>query len=339
MKKHLLTTIFCISIAGISFSQEADSIRYPSFHFGGVVKSKFEWATDDNISRFLIRNARLEVEGDITSKMSYKAKVDLNDKGDFKILDVFANYEFTNQLSAKFGQFSLPLFSGDLTDPGTMMFANRTFLAKYYVGSRDIGLMAKYKTNPLNIPTTIELGVFNGNSTNNKEWSPKKSIAARLTLGEDLGWRSTFKIYDNYRNTDVPEEFQHYLMYGTDLRYAAEKWKVETEVMQREDKTANYDLIAAYLQGAYAFPLNQEKLFKHIIPAARYDFLDQNQNEGTFDVSRLSLGLGFGLSELPFESIIRVDYEWYFTQNELDFLMFPEKLTSDKLTVELVYMF
>lgn len=339
MIKHLFSILFSIILAANALAQENDSIQYPNFKFGGVLKSKYEWATDVNTSRFVIRNSRLEIEGDVKPKLHYKAKVELSDEGEFKVLDAYGAYDATENLSLKIGQFSLPLFNSYITDPGTMMFANRAFLGKYFVSSRDIGLMASYKADQLPIPTKLELAVFNGNSANSSKWSSKQSYAGRLTLGKMKGLRSTFKVYDNYRLTDVPDEFQHYLMYGADLRYGKELWKVESEVMIREDKTNDYDLLSAYIQGGYAFALDEKNIVKHIIPAARYDFMDQNKNEGNFDVQRLSLGLGLGLSKLPFHSILRVDYEWYFTNNQLIFFQENEQMDSDKLSVELVFMF
>lgn len=339
MKKQLLSAILLLGLAGLANGQENDSVQYPNLKFGGVLKSKYELATDVNTSRFVIRNSRLEVEGDLRPQLSYKAKVELSDEGQFKVLDAYGSYAATEQLSLKLGQFGLPIFNSYITDPGTMMFANRAFLGKYYVGSRDIGLMATYKLNNFPVPTKLELAVFNGNSSNSSKWTSKQSFAGRLTLGKMTGLRSTFKFYDNYKLTDIPETYQHYLFYGADLRYGREDWKVETEVMMREDKTAGKDLISAYLQGGYAIALNDENLIKHIIPAARYDFMDQVRNEGNFDVQRLSLGLGLGLSQVPFRSILRLDYEWYFTKNQLEFFQSNEEMDSDKLSVELVVMF
>jgi hypothetical protein len=75
------------------------------------------------------------------------------------------------------------------------------------------------------------LGVYNGNTINNPQWSEKMSIAGRLTLGGMKGWRSTMKIYDYPNSPDI-----HYLLYGADLRYASDNWKIETEIMKRDDK-------------------------------------------------------------------------------------------------------
>jgi hypothetical protein len=74
------------------------------------------------------------------------------------------------------------------------------------------------------------------------------------------------------------------------------------------------------------------------MPAARYDFIDKTGND-VFDVNRLTLGLAFGLSPKPFDSLLRIDYEWYFVNNRLDFMHQNEEMDADKLTVELVYIF
>lgn len=321
------------------FSQNNDSINYPSFHFEGVLKTKFEWATEDGSTRFGVRNSRLGVNGKVLPKLNYNAKIELSDEGDFKVLDVYGTYQHNENLSFKIGQFSLPIFNSYTTDPGTMMFANRTFLAKYYMSTRDIGMQITYNFPQFSFPVKAEFGIFNGNSSNTVRWADKKSFSGRLTLGDMMGLRSSFKFYDNHRLGESEDDFQHHFSYGADLRFAKENWKIEAEAMFKEDRTENIEYVTAYLQSAYAFPTQNEGLIKHIIPAFRYDFLDQNKNIGNFDVQRISVGLGLGLDVIPFQSILRLDYEWYFSNNDIPLLQETEEMDSDKISLELVFMF
>jgi len=332
VKRYLFFLIFGVGLTTSLFSQEKESM-YPFFRFDGVLKTKFEYAPPVGTSRFSVRNSRLGVSGKIYPKVDYRAQVELSNEGKFQVLDLSGTLRPIEGLSLTIGQTSIPIFNSYTTNPGTMMFANRTFLAKYYAGTRDIGFVAKYVKRIGNMPFGIDLGVYNGNTINNPLWSEKMSIAGRLTLGGMKGWRSTMKIYDYPNSPDI-----HYLLYGADLRYASDNWKIETEIMKRDDKVNGENFVSAYLQSGYSFPLKDSYLFKNLMPAARYDFIDKTGND-VFDVNRLTLGLAFGLSPKPFDSLLRIDYEWYFVNNRLDFMHQNEEMDADKLTVELVYIF
>src|SRR5690554_8095222 len=92
------------------------------------------------------------------------------------------------------------------------------------------------------------------------------------------GLRFTAKFYD-YPNTDS----LHYLIYGTDLRYEKNNFKIETEVMKRESKTEFHkDLLSYYIQAAYKIPVKSE-YFDYILPAARWDAIDERFDVDGFD--------------------------------------------------------
>jgi len=257
----------------------------------------------------------------------------LSKEGKFEVLDLSGTLTPYEGLSFTLGQTSIPLFNPYIINPGTMMFANRCFLGKYYVGTRDIGLLAKYSFRLATVPAGIEFGVYNGNTINNPVWTDKLSYAARLSLGSMKGFRTTFKLYDYPQSEEI-----HYFLYGADFRYEGDNWKVETEAMKRDDKVANKDLFSAYIQGAYWTPI-KGSMFKNIIPAVRWDAIDQSNGNSSFDVNRLTLGLGFGLTPNANGSLLRINYEWYFIKNQLDFMHQSEEMDADKLTVELVYVF
>ncbi len=328
--------IVCVLIivsASSLFSQQGDSDSYPTFKFDGNLKTKFEYAPEEETSRFSVRNSRLGLSGRIVPKADYRAQVELSKEGKFEVLDLSGTLTPYKGLSFTLGQTSIPLFNSYITNPGKMMFANRTFLGKYYVGTRDIGLLVKYGFRLATVPAGVEFGIYNGNTINNPVWTDKLSYAARLSFGSMKGFRTTFKLYDYPNGEEI-----HYFLYGADFRYEGRNWKVETEAMKRDDKVANKDLFSAYIQGAYWTPI-KGGLFKNIIPAARWDAIDQNKDDSAFDVNRLTLGLGFGLTSNANDSLLRINYEWYFVKNQLDFMHQSEEMDADKLTVELVYVF
>ena len=332
VRLFIFFVLFTVS-SSLLLSQQSDLAHYPTFKFDGNLKTKFEYAPEPGNSRFSVRNSRLGLSGKITPMASYRAQVELNKEGKFEVLDLSGTLTPCEGLSFTFGQTSIPIFNPYVINPGTMMFANRTFLGKYYVGTRDIGLLVKYGFRLATVPAGIEFGIYNGNTINNPVWTDRFSYATRLSFGSMKGFRTTFKLYDYPRSEEV-----HYFLYGADFRYEGDNWKVETEIMKRDDKVANKDLFSAYVQGAYWVPI-KGSMFKNIIPAARWDAIDQNKDDSAPDVHRLTLGLGFGLTPNANGSLLRINYEWYFIKNQLDFMHQTEEMDADKLTLELVYVF
>jgi hypothetical protein len=307
----------------------------PSLTFDGLLKSKFEYAEETKTSRFSVRNSRLGIKGDVTSFVSYRAMAELSDEGDFKILDLYGAINPLNGLTIKIGQSGIPVHNSYTTSPGSIMFANRPFIGKYFTfGTRDIGVAAAYDFKINNFPVGIDAAVFNGNTINDPIWTDSPSFVARLRVGNMKGFRTTAKIYKLPRNI-----LQDFMIYGADLRYQANNWKVETELMHRKNKVDNDKLMGAYLQGAYWFPLKSGMLFKNMIPTARWDAMGSNQTDTNIDVNRLTLGLGFSFTNAPFDSLIRIDYEFYFTENDLPILNVYEEMSSNKLSVELLLTF
>lgn len=307
----------------------------PTIEVDGMFKSKFEYADDTNTSRFSVRNSRLGIKGDVTSFVSYRAMVELSNEGKFSVLDLYGAISPIDGLNIKLGQSGIPVHNSYTTSPGKVMFANRPFIGKHFTfGTRDIGVSAAYDFKISSFPVGIDAAMFNGNTINDPVWTDKPSYAARLRVGNMNGFRTTAKLYKLPKN-----DLQDYMIYGADLRYGANNWKVETELMYRENKVDNDKLMGAYLQGAYWFPLHNTQLFKNMITAARWDAMGSNQTDNDIDVNRLTLGLGFSFTNAPFGSLIRIDYEFYFAENDLPILNLYEEMSSNKLSIELLLTF
>lgn len=330
----VLFALFTFSSFFLSAQETADTLAYPDFKVDGTLKNKFEYATKTNMSRFSVRNSRIGVSGNINPYSAYRVQVELSNEGKFSVLDLSGTLKPIEGLSLTLGQTSIPLFNSYIVNPGTMMFANRAFLGKYFLSTRDLGFLAKYDFLLGVVPTKLEFGLFNGNTINDPVWKENMSYGGRIELGTMQGFRMTAKIYDYPHN-----ETTHFLFYGADLRYEQKNWKVETEIMKKESKTELHpDLLSYYLQGAYVIPV-RTKMFEFVKPAVRWDAIDERMDVGGFDVNRLTAGIGFGFKSERFSSILRVDYEWYQVNHNMSIFASNEEMDSDKITVELLFTF
>ncbi len=206
---------FCLS------AQPKDSTETLTFKVDGVMKNKFEFASETNMGRFSVRNSRIGISGLFTSYSSYRVQLELSDNGNFKVLDLYASIIPIKGLTISLGQTTVPLFNSYIISPGNLMFANRAFIGKYFLRTRDIGVHVDYNFNVGIVPVSAEIGSYNGNIINDPIWRDKFSYGGRLELGTMKGLRSTFKFYDYPNSTE-----KHYIFYGTDLRYGTDKWKI-----------------------------------------------------------------------------------------------------------------
>ena len=338
MKRITITLISIVCALALLTAQEnkpdIDWKFTPTIEFDGMFKSKFEYADKTSNSRFSVRNSRLGIKGDVTSFVSYRAMAELSDYGKFKVLDLYGAINPLDGLVVKIGQSGIPVHNSYTTSPGSIMFANRPFIGKHFTfGTRDIGVSAAYNFKISEFPVGIDAAMFNGNTINDPVWTDSPSIAARLRAGSMKGFRTTAKMYKLPRN-----ELQDFMIYGADLRYEADNWKVETEFMYRKNKADDEKLAGAYLQGAYWFPLQNTKMFKNMITAARWDAMGRNETDNDIDVNRLTLGVGFSFTDAPFGSLVRIDYEFYNTRNDIG-IFTTDVIDSNKLSVELLLTF
>ncbi|MGI6572501.1 MAG: hypothetical protein ACOX19_03580 [Fermentimonas sp.] len=321
-----------ISHGAFAVSRE-DAKPSHTYKLDGVLKNKFEHATEIGTSRFTVRNSRMGIAGDINGAYGYRVQVEWSDEGQFKVLDLSGTIKPVKGLSFTLGQTSIPLFNSYIVSPNEMMFANRAFIGKYFLSTRDLGFLTRYDLHLGEMPTRLEFGLFNGNAINSPVWKKKMAYGGRVIVGSMKGARLSAKIYDYPK-----EEETHHLFYGADLRYEGSNWILETEVMKRKSKTEFHtDLLSYYLQGAYVLSL-KTKLFDSLQPALRWDGISDTQGDVGFDVKRLTAGVGFGSKRDRFTSILRVNYEWYFGTDSPTIFK-NQEVGSDKVTVELLLRF
>ena len=325
-------TIIAITVTGTLSAFRADTTKF--IKFDGSLKTRFEYATETNMSRFTVRNSRMGLSGNIIEEISYRAQIELSNDGKFEVLDMYASIKPLKNFSVSLGQISLPIYNSYQTTPAQMLFANRTFLAKYFVpGTRDIGVLAQYDFSLGGIPAVIDAGAFNASLINKPVWTNSLSWSVRAILGEMKGLRGSAKIY---RYPGIETDF---FLWGADFRYGGERFKIEAEFLDRRNFYNDDDLLATCLQGAYSFPVKNAGIFKDVTPALRWDMMGYNIKENGIGVNRITAGLSFGFTARPFTSLLRIEYEEYLVDDFIPEFTRYDEIDSDKITVELIIIF
>ncbi|GAB1374627.1 MAG: porin [Bacteroidales bacterium] len=330
--KGIYFLVFIVLSNTSLYAQNGDTLRI--IKFDGSLKTKFEYATETSKSRFSVRNSRMGISGSPFKSVSYRVQVELSNQGKFEVLDLSATIEPFKNLTFTLGQTSIPLYNSYQTTPSQMLFANRSFHVKYFVpGTRDIGLSGHYTTLVYGVPLDLKAGIFNASKINDPVWTEKISWGMSVTAGQMRGLRASAKIYR------YPAGERDLFVWGGDVRYGGDRYKLEAEFLSRKNLFDNQILNSASLQGAYSFPLKNTRIFKDITPALRWDMMGRTDNDNLIDAGRITAGLSFGFDTKPFSSLLRIDFEKYTVNRMLPELNLYEEMDSDKLTIELLIVF
>lgn len=346
MKRKTFVLAALLALPLLSFSQQADSILRYMPKISGLIKAKWEYSLEDDQNRFDLRNSRIGIGGIVNPYVSYKMQVEYSNHGKIMLLDAFTTLNLSNAFSVSLGQQPIPFSEDYVISPSLNMFANRSFLAKFInPNSRDLGVSAEYRfTN--NVPITLQGGIYNGMGINKPEWQSSPHFLGRAVYGTMDGFRTSVKYYGGKDTAGIKTA-----QYGIDFRYAKNRYRIETEWVIKDSLDVDDSRISsAYLQGAYSFPLKNGKLFKYIEPQLRSDAMGYDVFERGFDVSRLTVGLCFGLDTRPMRAELRLNYEKFFFRGGMDDIRSnarysayfdgnTDKLLFDKFTIELFVRF
>ena len=303
----------------------------------GLIKTKWEYCFDDNTNRFDIRNARLKVAGALNPLVDYGMQVNYSTPGKFSVLDGYVRLTPRENLTLWVGQFIVRFSENYVISQYQNMFANRSFVAKFVnPDARDIGVQLDYKIPKT--PLAAHFGVYNGSGISNPQWQQSPFVLGRLAYGTMDGFRAGVKYYGG--KTIVGDRMANY---GFDLRYAGKRYTVETEYVVKDSVNAGAYLSAAYLQGAYRFPVNT-KAVKYLLPTLRGDAMGYDLFDSGFAVSRLTVGLNIGLDVDYMDTELRFNYEYFMKNIEPDshcsaYFERVDKGIFDKFTVELFIKF
>ena len=173
MKKKTMALLLCTMMSAAVFAQDEKKEVDRTPKIGGTIRSKYEYQTEEGEGRFEVRTARINVTGNVTKEVSYKAEIDLCDEGKIKMLDAYTRIKPWSTLQFTIGQERVPFTIDAHRSPHQQYFANRSFIAKQVGNVRDVGAEVGYTWN-VGFPIIVNAGVFNGSGlTNQKDYWTK----------------------------------------------------------------------------------------------------------------------------------------------------------------------
>lgn len=340
MKKSIV--LMLVLLPYLLFGQNNDTVKVNYIpKITGLIKAKWEYCFDDHTNRFDLRHSRIGIGGTINPYINYRLQVEYSSHGEFTFLDAYATIKPWDNFTLWVGQFTVPFSEDYVISPSLNMFVNRSFVAKFInPGARDIGARVDY-TISKKIPFTLQAGIYNGVGINNPEWQDSPFILGRLVYGTMDGLRASVKYYGgkDIKNNKIAN-------YGVDFRYAKDRYNIEAEYVFRDSIDSDAVLSGAYLQGGYIFPVNKSKLVKYIQPTLRTDIMGYDAFKYGYDISRITVGVNFGLDTKLMTAELRLNYENFITRKGINnnsnytaYFNRHDKGMFDKFTIELFIKF
>jgi hypothetical protein len=341
MKKIVFLSIIILWATYAEGQNDSAVAKMYAPEISGLIKTKWEYCFDDNTNRFDVRNARLKIGGKLNRFVNYGMQMDYSTHGKLSFLDGYVQLKPWDNLTLWLGQFIVRFSENYVISQYQNMFSNRSFIAKFVnPDARDIGTQLDYKIT--GIPLTVHVGVYNGCGINNPQWQQSPFVLSRLVYGTMEGFRAGVKYYGG--KTVAGGRIANY---GFDLRYAGKRYTLETEYVVKDSLNSDAYLSAAYLQGAYFFPVNT-KMARYLAPTVRGDAMGYDFFGRGFDVRRLTLGLNTGLEINRMNAEIRLNYEYFIKKNESKmkedtyysaYFERTDKAMFDKFTLEFLIKF
>lgn len=351
-KKNISRSIFLILFVlfGIALSAEpvhtdstdtkkanSDFSFIPQIH--GVLRGRWDLETTSGFSRFMVRNARVSVDGKVAPIVSYMVNIDFCDRGKVLPLDVYATLGPVKDFRFLVGQYRMPFGVESFRGPANQLFNNRSFIGKHVNNYRAVGVSAGY-TLP-KAPFTIEAGVFNPTTIDDHtRWVKKYAYAGKMTY-KPSGW-----IVSAGFESIIPDSVRINLASAT-LGWGTGNFYVEGEYMIRAYTHKTHKTTQAYNFFAnYELPL-RKGLFNTLSFQARFDGMTDLAS-GTDPVGpdgklattqhgrrRLTIGSTLDYQYKTFRAALRVNFEKYWYDHSVR----PNRGDDDILSAELIIKF
>ena len=307
-----LLAVFCFSPC----HADNNNLYTPELH--GTIRAKYEYEPPIDKGRFEIRNARLNVEGNVAPIAIYKAEIDLSDEGEIKMLDAYVGLQSIDALRFTFGQMRVPFSIDAHRSPHLQYFANRSFIAKQVGNVRDVGASVCWGVGQ-RLPLTLEAGIFNGSGlTNQKDfWTNDYNFSFKAQMLIARQYNITLSC-QKASAADVGT-----MMYDIGTYWHSERWHLEAEYLRKSYSRGLFspvNAVDAFV--AYRLPIN--KGLNAISFLGRYDYMSDH-SKGSKDESgmltvddperhRLTGGVTLSLGKKNLQTDVRLNYERYFYQ-------------------------
>jgi hypothetical protein len=317
MKKLLM---FFLLLCTVVFSQDKPDY---SPKFSGYIRAWYQSDFSSSQGQYLIKQARLSINGAVNEYASYKFQVDFTRLGKLTTTTTTVNnVKVVNSASATFsdylldaagiiapfqnfditaGQFKVPFGTDNLRADQVTDFANRPLLTNVSPSSRDLGVMLTYRIKG-DVAAELNAGSFNGSGLNKTETDKTADMVFRASITplKDLSFSANY-----YSGKSAGSDLSLFDL-GSDYKFGSlfidGEYAVKTLSAITDLKSTSYFAYANYdISVSSGF-------IKNIIPAFRYEMFDPNTSTDNDEIGRMTFGVTLQFAKLTFAHF-RINYE------------------------------
>ena len=315
-------------------SETKFKIGLPNVH--GTLRPRMEWDTEAGQYRFLIRNARLSLDGKLSPNISYFYNMALWDEGKLQILDLWGRIALPKGFAVQAGQFRMPLGLEPHIAPHKYIFANRSFIGKTMCNIRSVGVMGEWHAS--RFPLTVEAGIFNPTTIGDQgKWNKKLAWSARVLTGKN-GFTISAGAMQLHRGIRMN-------LADVAMTWSDSHWNTGIEYMYKHYCNTGLKGTHGYCAyGSYGLPL-RTRFFNRLSFHGRFDGMTAHSSGQAVDglvtlsdPTRNRITAGATLSWMKSANTfldLRIDYEQYFYHSGQ--AVAPG--AGNKLVAELVFRF
>ena len=330
-----MASLTALSAFGVD-NEPSKQINLPDVY--GTIRLRSEYSTEKGEARFMVRTARVGILGDVGHFIEYKAELDVCDRGEVKVTDVWGRFNLPAGFKIQIGQMRMPFTFGSGRAPHTYLFADRPYVDKQFIGPRNVGVKGIFNHHASGV--TVEAGVFNSTSnTSHATWQSRMQAAAKVQ------WRiSKFTLLGGYET--LAPTLCRTSNWNAGLNWKGRRLTLEGEYVYKHYNGGGFDDAHAYnFTVDYKIPL-RKSVFNNVSVQGRFDgmtdYSSATQLTGDGHIAmtepthqRLTVGATLSYVRKNFFTDIKLNYANYFYHS--GYTATADK--NNKLTAEIVIHF
>ena len=173
-----------VSIGEEGFVMQSGNAAF-RLKIGGLLhidsRSYFDDGGIENNDMFLIRRARINVDGRVFRDFDFRLQPEFGGSGSPSLRDAYLNYTYAKELQLRFGKFKVPVGLEQLQRDVALMFVERSLVSDITPG-RDVGVQLHGEAfrGLLEYAAGVFNGVGDGGTSSNVDTDGQKSVVGRL---------------------------------------------------------------------------------------------------------------------------------------------------------------
>ncbi|MDE6269421.1 MAG: hypothetical protein K2M12_01025, partial [Muribaculaceae bacterium] len=310
----------------------------PDVH--ATMRFQYELSTENGDAHFNVRNARVNIKGNVTDFLGYFMRVDFCDRGELVLRDAYAIISPSTRLKLMMGQMRVPLSVDASRQVNEYWFAHSSLVNHKMWSSRKVGLKGRYTYNIGSAPAHVDAGVFSSASTSDHTAWSKDYTFGIITTATFTDWRPEIGFQSNMLGTTRCNLWDASLTWRS-----GNEWEAELEgIYKAYTRNAAPATKAACVQARRFFPLSC-RYANRISADVRFDCANDlyggtPDEEGHLSViqsarKRITLGSTLAYFSGPVKAHLRLNYEQFFhSENHVS-----SAADSNRLCLELMLHF